>query len=167
MFVYSLPIVFGQLDLISPSEALFIISGLFAGLWVLTLAPGEKLGRLTSENYLFSCWTGRQWLAATFWPFFLLLNVVLFGVDWLARSGLWTVSSWDDVHFVLLLPIIWWTVSIWRCSANTGLRLYSAGARLATLGVFIEYALKLYIRVEYPRIFFNCEDLLLNYGSCF
>jgi hypothetical protein len=77
------------------------------------------------------------------------------------------VSSWDDVHFMLLLPIVWWTVSIWRCSAYTRFRLYSAGARLITLGVFVEYALKLYIRIDYPRLFFNCEELLLDYGSCF
>jgi hypothetical protein len=167
MFVYSLPILFNQIDLMSVPEALFIIGGLFALLWILAPVCSEEAGRWTRENYLFSCWTGRQGLSAAFWPFFLLLNAALFGVDWLARSGLWTVSSWDDVHFVLLLPVIWWTASTWRCSAHAELRLYAAGARFATLGVFIEYGLKLYIRIEYPRLFFNCEDTLLNYGSCF
>jgi hypothetical protein len=167
MFIYSLSILFNHLDLISPSEALFILGGLLVVLWISAPVSDSGSRQLTFENYLFSCWTGNQELAAVFWPFFLLMNTVLFAVDWLAKSGRWTVSSWDDVHFVLLLPIIWWTVSVWRCSAHTRFRLYSAGARLITLGVFMEYALKLYIRIDYPRLFFNCEELLLDYGSCF
>lgn len=167
MFIYSLSILFNYINLINPAEALFIMAGLWAVMGISAPAPNGGFRQLTFENYLFSCWAGKQALAAVFWPFFLLLNAALFGVDWLAKSRLWTVSSWDDMHFVLLLPIIWWTVSIWRCSAHTGFRLYSAGARLITLGVFMEYALKLYIRIDYPRLFFNCEELLLDYGSCF
>jgi hypothetical protein len=167
MFIYSLSILFNHIKLMSPAEALFIMSSLWVVMWISAPAPNGGFRQMTFENYLFSCWAGKQDLAAVFWPFFLLLNAALFGVDWLAKSGQWTVSSWDDMHFVLLLPIIWWTVSIWRCSAHTEFRLYSACARLITLGVFMEYALKLYIRIDYPRLFFNCEELLLDYGSCF
>ncbi|MGJ0483261.1 MAG: hypothetical protein ACR65R_01850 [Methylomicrobium sp.] len=167
MFIYSLPILFNDINLISPFEALFILSSLFVGIWILAPVPGGDVRQITFENYLFLSWTGRQKLVAVFWPFFFLLNTVLFGVDWLAKSGQWTVSSWDDTHFVLLLPIVWWTVGIWRCSAHTGFRLNSTGARFITLCIFIEYALKLYIRLDYPRLFFNCEELLLDYGSCF
>lgn len=167
MFIYSLSILFDYLDLISPAEALFIMCGLLAVLWISAPAPNGCLRQSNLESYSFSGWTGRQCLVAVFWPFFLLLNATLFGVDWLAKSGRWTVSSWDDVHFMLLLPIIWWTVSVWRCSVHTRFRLSSAGARLITLAVFVEYALKLYIRIDYPRLFFNCEELLLDYGSCF
>ena len=85
----------------------------------------------------------------------------------LAKLGLLTVSSWDDVHIMLLLPIVWWSTSVWRCSANTDIRLGSSGARLMIFAVLFEYGLKLLIRIDYPRIFFGCEELLLDYGSCF
>ncbi|WP_374089364.1 hypothetical protein [Methylomicrobium lacus] len=167
MFIYSLTILFNQINLLSPAEALFMMAGLFVVVWILAPDPDIGFRSLSYDNYLFSSWIGGQGLSTVFWPFFLVLNAVLFSADWLVKSGQLTVSSWDDVHFVLLLPIIWWTVSIWRCSANTRFRLYGAGARFITVAVFLEYVLKLYIRAEYPRLFFNCEELLLDYGSCF
>jgi hypothetical protein len=36
-----------------------------------------------------------------------------------------------------------------------------------TFAVFFEYALKLVIRDDYPRIFFACQDIMLDYASCF
>ncbi|MGR8953458.1 MAG: hypothetical protein ACU83V_13755 [Gammaproteobacteria bacterium] len=167
MFIYSLPILFNTLNSLSPVEALFIAAGIFVIVWLLAPAPQGYSGNLTSERYLYSCWIGSQPLLTTFWPFFLGLNGVLFTADTLAKNGRFTVSSWDDVYFVLSLPIIWWTVSIWRCSANTQWRICSAGARFMTLAVYFEYALKIHIRIDYPRVFFNCEELLLDYGSCF
>ncbi|MEC4747909.1 hypothetical protein [Methylomicrobium sp. Wu6] len=167
MFIYSLSILFNQINLLSPAEALFIMAGLFVIVWMLAPAPDGDFRQLMCENYWFSCWVGGQRLVAVFWPFFLVLNAVLFGADWLVKSGRLTVSSWDDVHFVLVLPIVWWTVSIWRCSARARFRWYGAGARFITICVFLEYALKLYLRIDYPRLFFNCEELLLDYGSCF
>jgi len=167
MFVYSLTILFNQIDLLSPLEALFVLAGLFVIVWILAPAPEAGFRPWSSEHYFFSCWAGGQGLIAVFWPFFLILNAALASVDWLVKSGWLTVSSWDDLHFMLLLPIIWWTVSIWRCSAHADLRLYGGGARFVTICVFLEFALKLYIRIDYPRLFFNCEELLLDYGSCF
>ncbi len=140
------------------------------GLFVVVLMTSpaiEHESRHNGENYLFSAWVGAIALRSVFWPVFLLLNGILYSIDLLARTGQFTVSSWDDIHFVLLFPIIWWTVGVWRCSANTGFRIWAATARLVTIGVYLEYALRLYIRIYYPRIFFNCEDLLLDYGSCF
>jgi hypothetical protein len=167
MFIYSIPILFETIRLLSPTEALFIVAGIFIIVWMLTPASKGHAGKLTFEHYLLSGWTGTQALLTVFWPFFLLLNVSLLAADILAKNGFFTVSSWDDVHFVLLLPIIWWTVSVWRCSAETRYRIGGAFARFVTLGVFFEYALKMVIRIEYPRVFFNCEELLLDYGSCF
>ncbi len=91
----------------------------------------------------------------------------LYTADTLVKMGLLTVSSWDDVHIMLLLPIVWWITAIWRCSANTQFKAYMAGARLVTFAVLFEYALKLLLRIDYPRLFFGCEELLLDYGSCF
>lgn len=120
-----------------------------------------------SGNYLLMAWSGNVALKWAFWPFFLILNISFYAADSLAKTGILTVSSWDDVHIMLLLPTVWWTTSLWRCSSNTPLRLWAAGARLLSLAVFFEYGLKLAIRIHYPRIFFGCEELLLDYGNCF
>ncbi|MGR9085698.1 MAG: hypothetical protein ACU841_01315 [Gammaproteobacteria bacterium] len=166
MFLYSLPILFGHIRLFSPLEALAMLIGLWSLLF-LTLPPVEGGGPGPGSHYLFSAWTGSTALRWVFWPFFLLLNPILFSLDGLAKSGRFTVSSWDDIHFILMFPIIWWTTSVWRCSVHTGAKHWAASARLATIAVLLEYGLKLVIRIDYPRLFFNCEDTMLNYGSCF
>lgn len=133
-----------------------------------TAPPPEKNWKPEPfESYLLASWLGGISLHWVFWPFFLFLNASLLTTDLLAKAGKITVSSWDEIHFVLLLTIMWWTTSIWRCSSNTDARIWSGLARMATILVFIEYALKLLIRIDYPRIFFNCEDIFLDYGSCF
>ena len=140
---------------------------LFALLYIST--PSPELGGVSqpSDSYLLSSWLGGIPLQWVFWPYFLFLNASLLLADMLAKTGKITVSSWDEIHFALLLTAIWWTTSVWRCSINTDFRLWAALARLLCISVFVEYALKMLIRVDYPRIFFNCEDILLDYGSCF
>jgi len=167
MFIYSLPLFFARIGLASPLELLIIVIALLVVLLLSSPMRGENLHQPVFNKYLFSAWSGSVPLVWVFWPFFLILNAGLYGADTLAKIGLLTVSSWDDVHLMLLLPIAWWTTAIWRCSANTSLRVWMACARLLTLAVLFEYGLKLVIRIDYPRIFFGCEELLLDYGSCF
>lgn len=144
-----------------------MVAGLLLGLYVGAPQPNLEFKAKPVENFLLGSWLGEISLPRVFWPFFLFLNVSLLTADLLAKAGTITVSSWDEIHFVLLLPIVWWTVSIWRCSNTIIDKIWAALARLATIAVFIEYGLKLLIRIDYPRIYFNCEEILLNYGSCF
>lgn len=168
MFIYSLPLFFTEIGLASPLELLIIFTALFVVLTISSPFSGEKLAfKVTANNYLFAAWCGNVALSWVFWPFFLILNAGLHLADTLAKTGSLTVSSWDDVHLMLLLPIVWWTTAIWRCSAHTQLRAWAGAARLVTVAVFFDYGLKLLIRIDYPRVFFNCEELLLDYGSCF
>jgi hypothetical protein len=167
MFIYSLPLFFTYTGLATPIELLMICVGVFIILFIASPAYKSKLPNLVQDNYLLSAWKGESSLIAVFWPFFLILNAYLYGVDTLAKAGYITVSSWDDLHLIMLLPVIWWTTSVWRCSAATHSRIWAAGARLMTISVFFEYGLKILIRADYPRLFFNCEELLLDYGSCF
>jgi hypothetical protein len=167
MFIYSWPLFFTHIGSASPIELLIIFLGLFVVLLISSPPPRVDFQKQEVSGYLFSAWTGGVALGWVFWPFFLILNVGLYAADTLAKIGMLTVSSWDDVHLMLLLPIVWWSVAIWRCSANTQLRVWMACTRLLTLAVFFEYGLKLLIRIDYPRIFFGCEELLLDYGSCF
>ena len=167
MFVYSLPLFFSQVGLASPLELLIIVMALFGVLIISAGDPNEIAKTQTTASYLFAAWTGQGQLVWVFWPFFIILNASLYTADTLVKTGLLTVSSWDDVHIMLLLPMVWWITAIWRCAANTQFKTYSAGARLVTFAVLFEYALKLLLRIDYPRLFFGCEELLLDYGSCF
>jgi hypothetical protein len=167
MFFYTLPIFFNDIQSASPVECLFILSGLFVVLFISAPKPNLDWKPQANDSYLMAAWFGGVSLQLVFWPYFILLNVCLLFADYLAKSGKITVSSWDEIHFVLLFTIAWWTTGTWRCSANTNTKLWAALARLTTIAVLIEYVLKLVIRIDYPRIFFNCEDILLDYGSCF
>lgn len=167
MFIYSLPLLFSPIGLASPLDLLIIFMGLLIVLLVSSPFCRENLQKKSSDNYLFAAWIGEVQLKWVFWPFFVILNTCLYTADTLTKAGMLTVSSWDDVHMMLLLPIVWWTTAVWRCSPNTHLRIWSACARLLTLSVFFEYGLKLLIRIDYPRLFFECDELLLDYGSCF
>ncbi len=167
MFFYSLPILFNDIQSISPVEFFLIFAAALVLLYISAPAPGQKWKQQPFESFLLESWLGGVSLQWVFWPYFLFLNASLLVADLLAKTGKITVSSWDEIHFVLLLTVVWWATGIWRCSGNTDLRIWGALARLATLAVIVEYALKMLIRIDYPRIFFNCEDILLDYGSCF
>ncbi|GAB6139317.1 hypothetical protein JCM14076_00460 [Methylosoma difficile] len=167
MFFYTLPIFFGATTFASPLELLIIISALF-GVLIFTAPATEKpFPKININNYLFSAWLGQASLSWAFWPCFLLINVLLYGFDTLAKTGNFTVSSWDEAHFTLLFPIIWWTSSVWRCSPFSPNRIWTGLYRLLTLSVFFEYALKFYIRFNHARLFFDCSEAMLDYGSCF
>jgi hypothetical protein len=157
MFIYSLPLFFTHIGLASPLELLIIFMALFVVLFISSPLGGENLQKQPFDNYLFAAWSGSVALKWAFWPFFLILNFSLYAADTLAIAGVLTVSSWDDLHLMLLLPIVWWTTAVWRCSTNTSLRVWVACARLLTLAVFFEYGLKLLIRIDYPRTFFGCD----------
>ncbi len=122
---------------------------------------------LTLYQYLQHAWHGNIKLRLAFVPFFILLNVILLSIDTLAQRGHLTVSSWDEIHFILLMPVIFWTIVVWRNSYHCCSRIWLAVARLMTISVFFEYGLKLWIRKDYPRIFFQCQEIALDYASCF
>ncbi|MDI1230442.1 MAG: hypothetical protein PSU93_04745 [Methylobacter sp.] len=167
MFIYSLPLFFTHIGLASPLDLLIMFIALFMVLFIRSLFFGEDQQKKSADNYLLAAWNGGVALKWAFWPFFLILNICLYGADTLVKVGMFTVSGWDDVHVMLVLPIVWWTTAVWRCSPNTALSVWAACARLLTVSVFFEYSLKLLIRIDYPRIFFGCDELLLDYGSCF
>lgn len=173
MFIYSLPILFINIQLGTPIEFLLIICFLMLVLYIATpfdpsyIEEGRKLFSLSFYQYLLYSWIGQLKLWVVFWPFFIVLNFSLLITDWLAIHGKFTVSSWDEIHFILATPIIFWTIVVWRNSINTQLFLTGVLARLMTLSVFFEFGLKLLIRKDYPRIFFACQDILLDYATCF
>ena len=175
MFFFTLPLIFSHTDLVQPLELVLMVSAIFAVLYISTpvavknCSGMKSIGQHSLYQYLYQGWQGNISMWQVFWPFFVILNCSLLTADILAKTASFTVSSWDDVHLMLLIPMLWWSVAIWRSSAKVGRRVWSASARLLTLALIFELSLRLYIRMEYPRVFFNCQELLLDldYVSCF
>jgi len=174
MFIYSLPILFAYMQFGTLVEYLITIIFLLLLLYIATPyslffkeAEWGAVSELSFYQYLFDSWNGQIKLWLVFWPFFILLNIVLFVVDDLAKAGEFTVSSWDAAHFMLFTPIIFWVISVWRNSLNTCSRYWAVLARFMTLAVFFEYGLKWVIRQDYPRVFFECQEIALDYAACF
>jgi hypothetical protein len=171
MFTNTLPIIFNHSSLVTPLEFITILLGLLFILYISMPLPQnlewKQSLRQPLKSYLYKSWFGEISLWQAFWPFFLLLNASLLGIDYLAKGSMISVSSWYSLHFILVTPVIWWAGSIWRCSAHTRWRIFGACARLMIFCIVFEYAFKVYIFIYYPRIFFNCEDLMLDMFTCF
>jgi hypothetical protein len=170
MFIYSLPLFF-SLNFGSPLELFAIVVILFVALFISSPFPNvaleDKPFNYPLYHYFLYAWSAQLSLWRVFWPFFLILNTGFYLADYAAKAGELTVSSWDNLYFMFFFPSIWWSIAVWRSSANTGAKTWAAYARLLTLAVFFEYGLKLFIRIDYPQIFFECQDKLMDYMMCF
>lgn len=171
MLVHTLNFLFININLLSPVEFFGIIFFLYFLLYFSTpqLEHGwqRHVPRQSVVLIIQDAWFGEMALWRAFWPYFLILNISLFAVDSLAKSAMLSVSSWDNVLVMAVSSFILWCVAVWRCTANTGSRVWGAFARLATLCAFFDLALRILVRVEYPSEFFNCQDALLSYTNCF
>lgn len=174
MYIYSFPLFFRHIQLGTEQECMIIMIFLLILLTIITPFNSfykeiewGAISDLTFYQYLHDMWNGQIKLWLVFWPFFIIANISLYATDTLARSGNFSVSSWDEIHLMLLMPTIFWTISTWRNSLNTSSRYWAIIARFFTLSVIFEYGLKLVIRIDYPRIFFQCEGAVLDYASCF
>ncbi|MGR9100767.1 MAG: hypothetical protein ACU826_09385 [Gammaproteobacteria bacterium] len=171
MFFYTLAVIFTETSLIKPTGLAVIGIALTCVLYLSAPPPDRAwLSRpqeVVGVSYLYSGWFGEIALWRVFWPFFLILNAGLFASDSLAMRSIISVSSWDTLQLMLMLCSPWWILSVWRTSDNTGLRLWGALARLATLGALLDFVFRIIIRIQYPRIFFNCQETLVNTWSCF
>lgn len=175
MFVYTLSFLFVHTSLISPIEFLVIIIILYAFLYFtapysdehLTTLPTTATGKSSLLMRLQAAFYGEMALWLVFWPYFLILNLILITADSMAVMSSISVSSWDDILLMAFSSSLLWTVAIWRCSWQTTSRIWAALARLMTVCAFFDYCLRVLIRIDFPKAFFNCEDALLNYSSCF
>ncbi len=171
MFFYSLPLFFNETQIGTPLELFLLLITLWGAL--LISAPNtdnyteETSPRYSLYQFILQAWQGQLALWRVFWSFFILLNLGIFSADYSAKAAWISVSSWDDAHFMFFVPSIFWTIAVWRNSENSTSRLEIGSMRLMTILVFFEYALKTFIRHQYPQIFFDCQENLVDYISCF
>ena len=177
MFINSLSALFAFTSLINPIEACIILALTFYIVYILTPKQNStdndayNLAKLTANDntnfymYIQSAWLGRQSLLRTFLPFFVIFNSALFYADFRVDNGTYTIASWLTMLVILALPTLWWTIAVWRCSINAN-RLWACMARFFTIAVYYEYLLRIIIAYYYPNIWFNCQQLVVEFGDC-
>lgn len=169
MFINTLPIIFTYTHLFTEIEACVFLLALCLLVYVYT-PQADKYWREanTPSWYLFlqASWLGNASLWRAFWPFFIFVNGVLYYIDYRIDSLTYTVASWITVHLMLILPIVWWIASVWRCTAHTRFKIIGCLARTATLCLVIEFILRLFITLKYPNTFFDCQLMIVQFGDC-
>ncbi len=169
MFITTLPIIFTYTGLFTPIEAIIFLIVVYC--LVYFYAPEVNAGWIDNPakglyHILLSEWLGIDSLWRAFWPFFLLVNGVLYYIDYRVANSTYTINSWKTVHGMLFLPIVWWITAVWRCSANTRYKFWAGAARSVTLCLIIEFCLRFLISTQYPNTLFDCQLLLAVYGDC-
>lgn len=181
MFVLTLPLIFEYTNLLSPFALSFIGIATLLGLYIIAPLPEPVIETEfdqypvdEAQNYqqqeypfLYQAWYGSLPLWQVFWPFFIFVNIALYVSDRMVRETFLSVPTWDNILLVCVVIAIWWCVAVWRMSAYCQHRIYSATARLMTLALFSDFILRVFIRIKYPRIFFDCNSMLFDYSSCF
>ncbi|RLA25597.1 MAG: hypothetical protein DRQ62_02065 [Gammaproteobacteria bacterium] len=174
MLINSLSALFAYTNLINYIEASIILLITLSIVYMLTadkLADGEHdrliIGSDNTNIYMYiqSTWLGRQSLLRAFLPFFIILNCALWYADYRSYNGSYTIASWLTILVILALPVLWWTISVWRCSVHAS-RFWASIARFFTIAVYYEFFLRLIIGYYYPQIWFNCQQLIIEFGDC-
>jgi hypothetical protein len=169
MFINTLPVIFTYTSLFSLIEAVIFLAAIFFLIYFYTPEVNKNwIDKPGSSLYQFlnSAWLGNSALWRAFWPFFLLVNAILYYIDYRVMSVTYTIASWKTVHGMLFLPIVWWTTSVWRCSVNTRHKIWSSSARTITLYLLLEFIFRFIISTQYPNTFFDCRLLIMEYGDC-
>ncbi len=117
-------------------------------------------------EYLKAAWSGHEALWRVFWPFPVIVLLIYAYIDYRTDHITFTIASWRTVHGMLALPFVWWLVSVWQCSANTGYRACSVLARSTALFFVFIACLRVLTSFEYPEELFDCKLLILQYGDC-
>jgi hypothetical protein len=180
MFINTLPIIFTFTDLLKPIEFALLLALIFLVIYfnansISLVIPSSyyqdkaAVHGLTGRLYFYAlaAWLGDKRLAIVFWPFFIFINAILYYIDYRITNLSFTIASWKTVHIMVALPIIWWIVSVWRCSLTTPYKAWKALARSCTIYLLIELLLRFIILTQYPNTFFDCQLLVVYYGDCF
>jgi hypothetical protein len=169
MFITTLPIIFALTHLFSFLEASIFLVTIFLLVYYYTPGVTKNWSKSPDKNFyemLRSAWLGKVLLWQAFWPFFIVVNIVLYYIDYRIADVTYTIASWKTVHGMLLLPIIWWINAVWRCSQHTHYKIYSVAARTLTVYLLLDYVLRFIISTQYPITLFDCRLLIMEYGDC-
>lgn len=169
MLINSLSLLLNFTSFIGAYQVLLVAFALAVLIYLLTPAPEPEVEvRLAPSLYLYLQWSwlGYLRLRDAFWPFFLLYNATLFYIDYRIDDGSFTVASWVTMHIIMAMPLIYWTGAVWRCSKNGCSRWVQTSARWMTVAAYGDLALRWVIYNDFPKILFNCQEMLIQWGDC-
>lgn len=169
MLINTLSLLFAFTNYLTELQALGIVICLGLLIDWFTPRPAEYWQLSQSQSlyyYLHASWLGQLALKDAFWPFFIIFNAALVYIDYRIEEGTFTVASWVTVHIILAMPLVYWTGAVWRCSDQTTRKLWSSLARLITVLAWAEFWLRWVILDQYPQIFFNCQQMITQWGDC-
>ncbi len=169
MFLYTAEYWQYYRGLILVTQFLLLLIASLLLVWISTPDTNQRLpNRIRlSLGLPFAFWYSDVLLWQVFWPCWIGLNTLVFLVDSLAKLGITSVLIWDTTQLLVFVVLYWWCISVWRSSANTRLKLWAFLARLMVVVSFLEIAHRVYVRINFPREFFNCNDGLFNFRNCF
>lgn len=169
MLIDSLSLLFAFTSFINIYEVVLVFTALLVLTYVLTptYVEAEPREPVTLYLYLQWSWLGYLKLRDVFWPFFILMNAVLFYVDYRIQQGTYTVASWSTMHIIMAMPLVYWTGAVWRCSKHCRNKWWSTLARFMTVVAYADIALRWVIYHSYPNILFNCQQMMIQWGDCF
>ncbi len=174
MLINTLAAFFAFTTVISPLEAGVILLITAYAIYLATAKDNQSIADNTHKPigagiymYIHAAWLGRLSLLRAFLPFFVIFNSVLFYIDYRAEMIRYTISSWFMTLVILAIPLIWWTVSVWRCSYNQTHQLITYLCRYLIVLAYYEYILRFMIRYYYPNIWFDCQQIAIELGDCF
>ncbi|WP_305906876.1 hypothetical protein Q9L42_018700 [Methylomarinum sp. Ch1-1] len=170
MYANSLTVLFNYIEIITYLEFALLTAGIGYFVYLTTPQPLTAWQEAQVSGpylYLHATWFGRVPLWQVFWPFFLLFNAMLIYVDYRAVNGAYTIASWATMHIIFALPVVYWTVAVWRASTKCGQRWQAFAARFITASAYFEYAIRYLIWKEYPFALFDCRQMMIEFGDCF
>lgn len=169
MFFYTVPYLAHYSTLIPVVQLIALV---VAVLLLIAISVPSRVDRLPNRiilgwDFPYALWYRDVRLWQAFWPCWLALNGVVFLVDTLVKAGIASVLVWDITQLLTLVGLFWWSVAVWHASPNTRRQFWAFLARLVVVLSFLEIAHRIFIRIKFPRDFFGCDELLLNFTSCF
>ncbi len=169
MLINSLSAIFNYTSLFTVWELSVLAILVFCLIHISTHAPKPNWHKTKEKNLyllLFSCWKGDAALFTAFWPFFMLANAAFIYIDYRVFNLSYTISSWRTVHVMLIFPLLWWVVSVWKCSGHCSHKIYASFARTIVIYFLFDFLIRLYISYFYAFIYFDCRLLGIEYGDC-
>lgn len=169
MFFYTVPYLTHYSTLIPVVQLIALVVAVLLLIAISVPSPADRLpSRIVfGWDFPYTLWYRDVRLSQVFWPCWLVLNGLVFLVDMLAKAGIASVLVWDITQLLTLVGLYWWGVAVWRASPNTRRQSWAFLARLVVVLSLLEIVHRVFIRIKFPRDFFGCDELFLNFTSCF
>lgn len=140
----------------------FFSWGVTAGLFTMAITSGMAIYDIWRKpkkdeppsplwRFVRRCWRGEERLWRVFWIIGVGASAVFQGLSYAGTKFNAPMIWWIVVVLVLAVPVeVWWTVSVWRCAANTNKKIWSVLSRTFAIIQGAYSAYNLFMLMAYP-----------------